>query len=38
MTVAGYVEFEFDLPEALLAKLVQVFTGLNEAGAIADFW
>jgi hypothetical protein len=31
MTTAGYVEFEFDLPDALLSKLVQVFDGLAEA-------
>jgi len=36
MTTAGYVEFEFDLPEALLAKLVQVFDHLPEATLLSD--
>ena len=29
--VAGYIEFEFDLPSALLARLVDVFVEIDEA-------
>lgn len=29
--IPGYVEFEFDLPEALLAKLVSIFDGVTAA-------
>ena len=29
--IAGYVEFEFDLPEALLARLVHVFADVTAA-------
>jgi hypothetical protein len=29
--IAGYVEFEFDLPGALLARIVKVFDGLTAA-------
>lgn len=28
---AGYVDFEFDLPEALLAKLIEIFAELASA-------
>ena len=32
----GYTEFEFDLPEALLAKLVRVFDGVQAAPLLPD--
>src|ERR1041385_6312831 len=34
--IAGYVDFEFDLPEALLAKLIEIFAGLNSAPLTAE--
>lgn len=35
MTV-GYVDFEFDLPEALLAKLVEVLDGMDSAPLLVE--
>lgn len=32
--IAGFVEFEFDLPEALLAKLVRVFESISPAALV----
>jgi hypothetical protein len=29
--IAGFVEFEFDLPDALLARLIQIFSGMASA-------
>lgn len=29
--IPGYIDFEFDLPEALLARLIQVFNGMGPA-------
>ena len=34
--IPGYVEFEFDLPEALLAKLVSIFDAVTAAPLLSS--
>lgn len=36
MPIAGFTEFEFDLPDALLASLVQIFDGMTGAPLLPE--
>lgn len=36
MSVPGFVEFEFDLPEALLSSLVKVFGAMTESPLLPE--
>ncbi|HEX3716854.1 MAG TPA: hypothetical protein VH595_02715 [Verrucomicrobiae bacterium] len=33
--ISGYIDFEFDLPEALLAKLIEAFASIDSAPLMA---